>query len=83
MIDRGFSAFHGVHKTKGALGQFLDLVEAGKIPAGSILLIENIDRLSREDMATALGTVLGIIEHDITIQVLTPSEVALLFPCSA
>ncbi len=46
--DKGRSAFHGHHRTKGYLGLFLKAVESGKVPKGSILLVENIDRLGRE-----------------------------------
>jgi DNA invertase Pin-like site-specific DNA recombinase len=47
MFDSGLSAFKGKHISQGALGIFLNLVEAGKIESGSVLLIENIDRLTR------------------------------------
>src|SRR5262249_49720406 len=46
--DRGRSGYHGHHRSKGNLGLFLKMVEAGSIPKGSILVVENIDRLSRE-----------------------------------
>ena len=35
MNDEGLSAYHGTHRTKGALGAFLQLIEAGKIERGS------------------------------------------------
>jgi DNA invertase Pin-like site-specific DNA recombinase len=44
-----------LHKSKGALGQFLKLVEQGCIAKGSTLLVENMDRLSREQVLDALG----------------------------
>ena len=34
LTDRGLSAFNGLHRTKGTLGQFLKLVEQGEIPKG-------------------------------------------------
>jgi len=30
---------------EGALGRFLDAAKAGKVPAGSFLLVESLDRL--------------------------------------
>ncbi|GAG98906.1 unnamed protein product [marine sediment metagenome] len=34
MTDEGLSAFHGMHRTKGALGVFLKLVEQNKVVQG-------------------------------------------------
>jgi DNA invertase Pin-like site-specific DNA recombinase len=42
--DRGRSALHGKHRTTGSLGR---LLKAAK--PGSLILIENLDRWSRED----------------------------------
>ncbi|HDR17013.1 MAG TPA: recombinase family protein [Desulfobacteraceae bacterium] len=67
MTDRGLSAYHGQHKTKGTLGAFLKLVEAGKIEKGSVLLVENMDRLSREQVLDALNQFTSIIKAGITL----------------
>ena len=48
LTDRGLSAFHGIHRTKGALGEFHRLVEQGEIEPGSVLLVESLDRLLRD-----------------------------------
>lgn len=72
LADRGLSAFHGTNRKRGALGQFLNLVEEKRIPAGSILLIENVDRLSREDFLTAFETIRQLITNGITICTITP-----------
>jgi len=53
MTDEGLSAYSGAHRNRGSLGQFLQLVEHEKIPVGSVLIVEAIDRLSREDLWTA------------------------------
>ncbi|MGA3116967.1 MAG: recombinase family protein [Syntrophobacteraceae bacterium] len=67
MEDHGLSAFHGKHVTKGALGQFLEKVKAGQIPQGSVLLVESLDRLSREELTEALEQFLAIIRNGIKI----------------
>lgn len=75
LTDRGLSGYHGDHRTKGALGDFLRQVEEGQIPPGSTLLVENIDRLSREGAKDTLQAILfKIWEHDITLQTLAPEE---------
>jgi len=58
--DEGVSAFRGKHRFKGALSRFLRLVEDGTIEPGSYLVVESFDRLSREDVKTALGLFLQI-----------------------
>jgi DNA invertase Pin-like site-specific DNA recombinase len=42
MRDLGLSAYHGEHRTKGALGKFLELVDTGEIPKGSTLIVESL-----------------------------------------
>src|SRR5690606_33715882 len=46
--DIGVSAFKGDNAATGALRRFLEAVENGKIPQGSYLLVESLDRLSRD-----------------------------------
>jgi len=69
--DLGVSAFHGHHRTKGRLGQFLQHVEDGKIRKGSILIVESLDRLSREEILDALNQFTGIIGAGIKVVTLS------------
>lgn len=72
MVDRGLSGFHGTNKTKGALGEFVRNVESGRVPRGSILLVENIDRLTRLPFLKAVEIVNCILKNGITIETLDP-----------
>lgn len=65
--DLGLSAFDKSNITKGALGQFLKLVESGGIEKGSYLLVESLDRISRAQVMDALQIFLGILNAGITI----------------
>lgn len=65
--DRGISGFHGKNARKGALRRFLDAVEQELIPEGSFLLVENLDRMSRQEPWEALPTFQQIINGGITI----------------
>jgi DNA invertase Pin-like site-specific DNA recombinase len=67
MHDEGLSAFHGKHIKTGALGLFLSAVEAGRIPRGSFLLVEQFDRLSRRTPMEAFGQFSALIAAGITI----------------
>jgi hypothetical protein len=71
MQDLGVSAYRGSHRTKGNLGAFLKLVETGKIEKGSVLIVENFDRLSRQDNSEALTMFLGIVRAGIKLVTLT------------
>jgi DNA invertase Pin-like site-specific DNA recombinase len=73
--DRGRSAYHGRHrKSGGALAVFLAEVEAGQIPSGSVLIVENLDRLSRENPWDAVPLLCGIVNAGIAVVTLSPSE---------
>ena len=73
--DLGKSAYKGVHRNAtGALGQFEKQVAAGRIPKGTVLIVENLDRLSREDIVTAQLLLLNLINHGIEIVALSDNE---------
>lgn len=74
-MDLGVSAYDGSNKTKGALGDFLTIVNQGKIPKGSFLLVESLDRLSREKVLEAFSTFTNILSAGISIVTLTDNQV--------
>jgi hypothetical protein len=53
LIDKGRSAYHGTHRKKGALGKFIRAAEAGQIPEGSVLVVDDLSRFSRETASRA------------------------------
>jgi DNA invertase Pin-like site-specific DNA recombinase len=65
--DLGTSAFKGANRLSGEFGTFLQAVKAGKIAAGSYLLVENFDRLSREKVLNAFSTFVDIINAGIIV----------------
>ena len=73
--DRGRSAFKGDHVSDGAFGAFLSRVEAGDIPRGSVLLVESLDRLSRQNVPVAFGQLSRIIEKGIIVVTLNDERV--------
>lgn len=73
--DLGISAFDKSNLNKGALGQFLKLVEDGMIPRGSYLLVESLDRLSRDKVMDALGIFLNILNAGIIIVTLADNQI--------
>ena len=73
--DQGLSAFRGKHKTKGALGRFLGLVKAGKIPKGSVLIVEEMDRLSREEATEAIPQFFNILNAGVQVVTLHDGKI--------
>jgi DNA invertase Pin-like site-specific DNA recombinase len=74
-MDLGISAFKGKNFIEGKLSLFLEAVEQNKIPKGSFLLVESIDRLSRETVDIALELFLRIIRNGVTIVTLINRQV--------
>jgi DNA invertase Pin-like site-specific DNA recombinase len=74
MRDEGLSAYHQNHVKKGALGVFLRAVEDGRIPTGSILIVESLDRLSRAEPILAQAQLAQIINAGITVVTASDSK---------
>ncbi|CAN1599467.1 recombinase family protein [Pseudomonas mediterranea] len=67
-FDRGRSAFKGKHlDDTGELARFLAFVEDGTIPPGSFLVVESLDRLSREKVRDALPRFLDLLAKGINV----------------
>lgn len=67
LADLGLSGYHGRHRSHGALGRFIEKVDAGKIPRGTILIIEDLDRLSRELTSEAQELFLHLVNQGVEI----------------
>jgi len=72
--DLGVSGFRGRNATAGAFAEFLRDVAADQLPKDSVLILENLDRLSRQDPEDALMLFLGIINKGIGILTLTDGK---------
>ena len=65
--DLGVSAFRGKNVSEGELGAFLEAVDTGRVPPGSTLLVENLDRLSRDKTMSALTQFQAILNCDVNV----------------
>jgi DNA invertase Pin-like site-specific DNA recombinase len=72
--DLGVSAFRGKNAQTGALRAFVDAVEQGDIPQNSHLLVESLDRISRDQVIAAQSLFLQIIDAGVTLVTLTDSK---------
>lgn len=68
-LDAGVSAYRGsnVNRVTSSLGRFYDYVKEGKIAPGSFLLVESLDRLSREQVTEALPRFLDLLNSGIIV----------------
>lgn len=73
--DIGVSAFHGRNANQGALARFLTLCHEGEIPSGSYLIVESLDRISRQNPRAATALFLQILSAGINIVTLTDRHV--------
>jgi DNA invertase Pin-like site-specific DNA recombinase len=75
--DLGKSGYTGEHRKnpdRNALAAFLKLVERGTVPRGAYLILENLDRLSREHIQPALLLALNLLQAGIRLVQLKPAE---------
>ncbi|MBZ7741050.1 resolvase, partial [Klebsiella oxytoca] len=64
--DLGMSAFKGKNAHEGKLSEFIKQIGA-KVPVGSWLVVENLDRISRDDAWTALDIFKNILSKGIVV----------------
>ncbi|WP_447740147.1 recombinase family protein [Variovorax boronicumulans] len=70
--DLGVSAFKGDNAATGALRQFRNAVEEGLIPRGSFLLVESLDRLTRDHIVAAQSLFMAIIAAGVSVVTIQP-----------
>lgn len=73
--DLGLSAFDRSNIERGALGGFLEAIKRGRIVPGSVLLVESLDRLSRDKVLAALEIFISILRQGVTIVTLADDMV--------
>jgi DNA invertase Pin-like site-specific DNA recombinase len=75
-FDRGRSAYKGDHiGEKGQLARFIDLVDRDDIKPGSTLIVESLDRMSRQSVTKALPWFLGLVDKGIRVVTLNDGKV--------
>ena len=74
--DSGKSGYHGRNlDPTAALSRFLDLVQRGRITPGSVLIVENLDRLSRAKIDEAYDLFRRILKAGILIATREPRRI--------
>jgi DNA invertase Pin-like site-specific DNA recombinase len=73
--DLGVSARKGKNRLEGALSEFVARIDSGEIKPGSYLLVESLDRLSREEVLVALEFFLSIIRRGVKVVTLIDRQI--------
>ncbi|WAL78363.1 recombinase family protein [Shewanella sp. DAU305] len=72
--DLGVSGWKGANIETGALSQFLKCVEDGYVEKGSVLIVENVDRLSRAGVNRAVTLLMQLLDSGISIFTFTDNK---------
>lgn len=67
LADLGVSAYKGTNASRGALAGFLTAVDEGKVPKGSVLLVESLDRISRAALPDAIALLTQIVSKGVRV----------------
>lgn len=67
LFDKGKSAYTGANVQTGYLGKFLTLAEQGQIPRGSALIVESLDRLSRQSPRKTIAILTQLLDAGIEL----------------
>lgn len=74
--DKGLSGFSGRNLLQGNLGKFLSGVQSGKIKTPCVLVIEQVDRLTRLPvLRKAIPLIVDLVEAGVTIATTRPEAV--------
>ncbi|WP_082836058.1 recombinase family protein [Croceicoccus bisphenolivorans] len=76
IVDSGKSAYTGANIKSGNLAKFVAELRTGEIdPAETILTVEELDRLSRQDAVTMLGWLGPVLGLGLTIEVAKSGQI--------
>ena len=75
-LDEGVSGWKGANlEGEGQLKRFISLVDDGTIKPGSVLIVESLDRFSRQDVWTAVPVFMNLISMGVDVVTLTDGKI--------
>lgn len=72
--DLGISGYSGANAKSSAFEEFLAAVDSGYVEAGSVLLVESLDRVSRQDIDSAVEQLRKILRAGVEVVTLVGNE---------
>lgn len=73
-LDAGVSGWKGKNVAVGSLGVFLEYCKSGRVKRGDFLVVEHLDRLTRDEVKPALTLWLQIQSYGVWIETLEPER---------
>ena len=73
--DIGVSAFRSTNSLAGVLSEFLARVAKGTIEPGTLLIVESMDRLSRDELQPAVRLLLKILDSGLLLGIITENKI--------
>lgn len=75
LTDIGLSGYSGAHRTKGQLGVFFEAMRNNEIEPNTVLIVESLDRLSRQDPLTAMSQFSEMLTYGIELHTLFDRQI--------
>lgn len=75
LTDIGLSGFSGQHREKGQLRLFFDGMRDGTLDPNVILIVESLDRLSRQNPLTAMSQFNELLSYGVEIRTLFDNQI--------
>jgi DNA invertase Pin-like site-specific DNA recombinase len=72
--DLGVSAYHGKNALVGNLGEFLRAIREDAVKPGSVLIVESLDRISRQGIDEGYDLIKHILKSGVRIVTLSPER---------
>lgn len=73
--DLGVSAFNGNNVERGQLSDFLQAVQSGAIATPCVLIVESLDRVSRDKLSQALSTFQLLLMNNVTVATVSDNQI--------
>jgi DNA invertase Pin-like site-specific DNA recombinase len=75
LADIGVSGYSGANTSRGQLGVFFEALRKGEIAPNTVLIVESLDRLSRQDPLTAMGQFTEMLSYGIELHTLFDRQI--------
>jgi len=75
LADIGVSGYSGANSSRGQLGVFFGALRNGQIAPNTVLIVESLDRLSRQDPLTAMSQFSEMLSYGIELHTLFDKQV--------
>jgi DNA invertase Pin-like site-specific DNA recombinase len=73
--DIGKSAFRSTNSLQGELAEFLKMAQKGAFENGTLLIVESVDRLSRDELQPAVRLLLNIFDYGLLLGIISEEKI--------